>query len=32
MELRRVLLPRTTDTAAVVYGPDVLVGALGHEV
>jgi len=26
------LLPGTTDTAAVVYGPIVLVGALGHEV
>ncbi len=26
------LLPGTTDTAAAVYGPIVLVGALGHEV
>lgn len=32
MELRMELLPETTDTAAVVYGPIVLVGALGHEV
>jgi len=32
MELRMELLPSTTDTAAVVYGPIVLVGALGHEV
>jgi uncharacterized protein len=32
MELRMELLPGTTDTAAVVYGPIVLVGALGHEV
>jgi DUF1680 family protein len=32
MELRMELLPGTTDTAAVVYGPIVLVGALGREV
>lgn len=32
MSLRMELLPGTTDTAAVVYGPIVLVGALGHEV
>jgi hypothetical protein len=32
MELRMELLPGTTDTAAAVYGPIVLVGALGHEV
>jgi len=32
MELRMELLPGTTDTAAAVYGPLVLVGALGHEV
>jgi len=32
MNLRMELLPGTTDTAAVVYGPIVLVGALGHEV
>jgi uncharacterized protein len=32
MELRMKLLPGTTDTAAVVYGPIVLVGALGHAV
>jgi uncharacterized protein len=32
MEVRLELLPGTTDTAAVVYGPIVLVGALGHEV
>ena len=32
MTLRMELLPGTTDTAAVVYGPVVLVGALGHEV
>jgi uncharacterized protein len=32
MALRLELLPGTTDTAAVVYGPIVLVGALGHEV
>jgi DUF1680 family protein len=32
MTLRMELLPGTTDTAAVVYGPIVLVGALGHEV
>jgi DUF1680 family protein len=32
MALRIDLLPGTTDTAAVVYGPIVLVGALGHEV
>jgi DUF1680 family protein len=32
MALRMELLPGTTDTAAVVYGPIVLVGALGHEV
>ena len=32
MELRMELLPGTTDTAAAVYGPIVLVGALDHEV
>jgi len=32
MDLRMELLPGTTDTAAAVYGPIVLVGALGHEV
>ncbi len=32
MALRMELLPGTTDTAAVVYGPIVLVGALGHQV
>ncbi len=32
MALRMELLPGTTDTAAVVYGPIVLVGALGHAV
>jgi DUF1680 family protein len=32
MSLRMELLPGTTDTAAVVYGPVVLVGALGHDV
>jgi DUF1680 family protein len=32
MALRMELLPGTTDTAAAVYGPIVLVGALGHEV
>lgn len=32
MALRMELLPGTTDTAAVVYGPIVLVGALDHEV
>jgi DUF1680 family protein len=32
MTVRSELLPGTTDTAAVVYGPLVLVGALGHEV
>jgi DUF1680 family protein len=32
MTLRMELLPGTTDMAAVVYGPIVLVGALGHEV
>jgi DUF1680 family protein len=32
MELRMELLPGTTDTAAAVYGPIVLVGALGHAV
>jgi DUF1680 family protein len=32
MTLRMELLPGTTDTAAVVYGPIVLVGALGHAV
>ncbi len=32
MALRMDLLPGTTDTAAVVYGPIVLVGALGREV
>jgi len=32
MELRMELLPGTTDTAAAVFGPIVLVGALGHEV
>jgi uncharacterized protein len=32
MALRMELLPGTTATAAVVYGPIVLVGALGHEV
>jgi DUF1680 family protein len=32
MTVRAELLPGTTDTAAVVYGPLVLVGALGHEV
>ena len=31
MSLRMEVLPGTTDTAAVVYGPIVLVGALGHE-
>jgi len=32
MALRMELLPGTTDTAAVMYGPIVLVGALGHAV
>jgi DUF1680 family protein len=32
MNLHSELLPGTTDTAAVLYGPLVLVGALGHEV
>jgi DUF1680 family protein len=32
MALRMELLPGTTDTAAVVFGPIVLVGALGHQV
>jgi DUF1680 family protein len=32
LSLRMELLPGTTDTAAVMYGPIVLVGALGHEV
>jgi DUF1680 family protein len=32
MEIRLELLPGTTDTAAVMYGPVVLVGALGHAV
>lgn len=32
MSLRMELLPGVNDTAAVVYGPIVLVGALGHEV
>ena len=32
MDLRMELLPGTTNTAAVVYGPIVLVGALGHAV
>jgi DUF1680 family protein len=32
MALRMERLPGTTDTAAVVYGPIVLVGALGHAV
>jgi uncharacterized protein len=32
MTVRTEVLPGTTDTAAVVYGPLVLVGALGHEV
>jgi DUF1680 family protein len=32
MSLRLELLPGTTDTAAVLYGPLVLVGALGHAV
>ena len=32
MALRMKLLPGSTDTAAIVYGPIVLVGALGHEV
>jgi len=32
MALHLELLPGTTDTAAIVYGPIVLVGALGHEV
>ncbi|MEI6862733.1 MAG: beta-L-arabinofuranosidase domain-containing protein, partial [Verrucomicrobiota bacterium] len=32
MSLRLELLSGTTDTAAVLYGPIVLVGALGHEV
>jgi uncharacterized protein len=32
MALHMELLPGTTDTAAVMYGPIVLVGALGHEV
>ena len=32
MAPRMELLPGTTDTAAVVYGPIVLVGALGHAV
>lgn len=32
MALAMELLPGTTDTAAVVYGPIVLVGALGHDV
>jgi DUF1680 family protein len=32
MALSMQLLPGTTDTAAVVYGPIVLVGALDHEV
>lgn len=32
MGLHMELLPGTTDTTAVVYGPIVLVGAMGHEV
>ena len=32
MSMRLELLPGTTDTAAALYGPLVLVGALGHEV
>jgi DUF1680 family protein len=32
MKMRMELLSGTTDTAAAVYGPIVLVGALGHEV
>jgi DUF1680 family protein len=32
MKLHLEFLPGTTDTAAVVYGPIVLVGALGHDV
>ncbi len=32
MTIRMEPLPGSTDTAAVVYGPIVLVGALGHEV
>jgi DUF1680 family protein len=32
MTVRTELLPGTTDTAAVIYGPLVLVGALGHGV
>jgi len=32
MGFRTELLPGTTDTAAVLYGPLVLVGALGHAV
>jgi DUF1680 family protein len=32
MTLHLEFLPGTTDTAAVVYGPIVLVGALGHDV
>lgn len=32
MTIRTELLPGTTDTAAVLYGPIVLVGALDHEV
>ena len=32
MTIRTELLPGTIDTAAVAYGPIVLVGALGHEV
>ena len=32
MKVRMEPLPGTTDTAAVVYGPIVLVGALGHDV
>jgi DUF1680 family protein len=32
MAMRMQLLPGTADTAAAVYGPIVLVGALGHEV
>ena len=32
MNLHTELLPGATDTAAVLYGPLVLVGALGHEV
>jgi hypothetical protein len=32
MTVRTELLPGATDTAAIAYGPIVLVGALGHEV